>query len=311
MKVIDEYKSTRQQLFDAEGIQPQSIMVATNGPIKNVHYLKLGKGEPLILIHGGGSHSSEWINILKPLSEYFQLYVVDRPGCGLSDTISYHGLDFRKSVVDFVRSFLEAVGLERAMFLGQSMGGYFSICFALQYPGRVKKLALIGAPAGMNHWIPMPLRLLGLKGVNSLLMHTVAKPSIKNVANLHRQILVADVTKLSDTYLRHTYYHQCISANAHSFLSLLENVLTIKGWRKALYIGDQLDRLKMPVGFIWGNQDAFEKPKTGLKKAAAIQDYTFKVVQNAGHCPWLDQPEICTQHIITMFNQKENGRIIS
>jgi pimeloyl-ACP methyl ester carboxylesterase len=301
MNTVEEYKRTRQILFDKEGIQPLSKTVTTNGPVKNFHYLEIGTGKPLILIHGGGSHSSEWINILKLLSAHYHLYVVDRPGCGLTDSFDYTGVDFRKSAVEFVNSFMNALGLDEALFMGQSKGGYFSICFAIQYPEKVKKLLLIGAPAGMNLWIPLILRLLGTKGVNRFLVNSVGKPSIKNVKKVHKQILVADVEKLSDDYLNHCYYGQLIPGNEKGFLTLLENVLTLAGWKKELYIGDKLHQLEIPVRFIWGEKDAFEKPETGRPKTLVIQDCKFEVVENAGHCPWLDQPEVCTSLISTML----------
>ncbi len=301
MDVLEAYKQSRDTLLAQRGIEPQSKTVATNGPVKNVHYLELGAGKPLIMIHGGGSHASEWINILKPLSAHFHLYVVDRPGCGLTDSIDYRGVNFRESAVDFVRSFMDAVGLKKVLLLGQSMGGYFSICFAMRYPERVEKLLLIGAPAGMNRYIPFKLRLLGTKGLNRLLVSTVAKPSVENLKDIHRQILVADIHKLSEDYFTHGYYGQLLPGNERGFLSMLENVLTVRGWRKNLYIGDQLHQLKIPARFIWGDKDAFEKPDTGLHKAKAIKDFKFEVVKDAGHCPWLDQPKKCAALIVSML----------
>lgn len=115
----------------------------------------------MILIHGGGSHAGEWTNIIKPLSEHFTLYIIDHPGCGLSDSFDYRGVDLREHSMSFIQSFMNTIGLEKADIVGQSMGGYFSICFALRYPERLKKLLLIGAPAGMNRWIPLMLRLMG------------------------------------------------------------------------------------------------------------------------------------------------------
>jgi len=301
MDVTEEYKRTRDKLFKEMGVEPQSKIVATNGPVKNVHFLELGTGKPLVMIHGGGSHSSEWINILQPLSQHYHLFVVDRPGCGLTDNIDYRGIDFRESAIDFVLSFMDALGLKKAFLMGQSMGGYFSICFAMQHPERIEKLLLIGAPAGMHLWIPYILRLLGTKGLNRLLANTVGKPSIQNVKNVHKQLLVADIKKITNDYLKHCYFGQLLPGYEKGFLSLLENVLTLRGWRKDLYIGDQLHQLKVPVRFIWGDKDAFEKPETGLPKASAIQDNKFEVVENAGHCPWLDQPEKCVALTIAML----------
>ncbi|MDZ7845994.1 MAG: alpha/beta hydrolase [Owenweeksia sp.] len=150
MNVINEYKQRRNKLLEDRGIQFQSKYVATNGPVENVHYLELGSGFPMIMVHGGGSHSGEWIDILKPLAKNFHLFVVDRPGCGLTDKIDYNGKDVRESAVDFIHSFVNAIGREKVLLPGHSMGGYFSICFALKHPERVKKLLLIGAPGGMN-----------------------------------------------------------------------------------------------------------------------------------------------------------------
>jgi pimeloyl-ACP methyl ester carboxylesterase len=272
-------------------------MVETKGPVRNVHYLELGQGKPLILIHGGGSYSSEWFNILNALSNHYHLYVVDRPGCGLTDFINYRDLDFEKSAIDFVKTFMDAVGLKRAMFLGQSMGGYFSIAFALKFPERVDTLGLIGAPAGLNNYIPFMLRLMGTRGINKLM----GTPDLPTVKMLYKKLLVADVSSLPEDYLRHTYYHMQLPGTVRSFQSLLENVLSLKGWKKKYYLGDQLNQLQVPVRFIWGSKDAFEKPETGKQKAATIPDHQFEVVENAGHCPWLDQPEKCVALISSMI----------
>lgn len=301
MDIIKKYTESRNKLFEQEGIKPSSKFVSTNGPVKKVHYLELGTGEPLVIVHGGLSHSSEWINILKPLANNFHLYVVDRPGHGLTDPINYRGVDYRRSAVEFLLSFLDATELQQPLLMANSMGGYFSICFAMEYPERVKKLLLIGAPAGVNLWIPPMLRLLGIKGINWLMMKTVAKPSISGVKNIHKQLLVANVNKLSNCYLENSYYNQLLPGSETSFCTLLESVLTYKGWRKELYLGDLLNQLKVPVYFIWGDKDAFEKPETGRLKASSIKNMTFEVVSDAGHCPWFDQPEKCCELIILML----------
>lgn len=88
---------------------------------------------------------------------------------------------------------------------------------------------------------------------------------------------------------------------------MLENVLSIRGWKKKLLLTDQLSTLTVPVHFIWGAQDVFESPKTGIEKARVIQNFTFEKVTDAGHIPWFDQPEKCASHIIKLLkNNKMN-----
>lgn len=303
MDAVQEYKNSRDKLFEKLGVQCFPKYAITKGTVKKIHYLEAGKGEPLILIHGGGSTSSEWLNIIEPLSRSFRLLVVDRPGCGLTDKINYRGVNIKESAVNFIGSFMDSLGIKKAFFMGQSMGGFFSICFALKHPERVNKLLLIGAPAGMNKLIPWILRIMGTRRINKLLIKTVASPSLKNVKNIHQQILVANINKLPGEYLEHVYFGQLIPGAQEGFLSLLENVLTIKGWRKDLYIGNKLDQLRVPVRFIWGDKDAFEKPATGIAKASVIKDLHFETVNDAGHCPWLDQPEKCSSLAVSLLKK--------
>ena len=283
----------------------------TEGPVKNVHYLKAGSGRPLILLHGGGSHSVEFFGILKPLAERYTLYVVDRPGCGQTDFFNYRGVDVASHAVNFIRSFMDTLGLRKASFLAQSMGGYFSISFAMQYPGMVEKLILIGAPTGVNRWIPLLMRLMGTKYLNLFMKNTIAKPSVKGVRMLYKNLFVADVSKVPDKYFEHVCFHQMLPGTLFSWFTLAENLLTIRQWKPRLYIGDRLDQLQVPVRFIWGDKDAFERPGNGHPKAMVIPDVRFRVVDDAGHCPWFDQPGECVWIIHDAMNEKQNGEAIT
>jgi hypothetical protein len=49
------------------------------------------------------------------------------------------------------------------------------------------------------------------------------------------------------------------------------------------------------------NCNAFEKPEKGRQMTLVIKDHKFEVVGNAGHCPWLDQPERCGHLAICML----------
>ncbi|MCB0686529.1 MAG: alpha/beta hydrolase [Saprospiraceae bacterium] len=302
MSITDQYIDTRNRIFQTIGINPISKQIEIDGPIKNVHFLEIGSGEPLILIHGGLSHSGEWINIMEPLSKKYHLYVIDRPGHGLSDMLDYRGVDYQNSAAKFIKSFMDALGLRQANLLGCSMGGYFAVSFALQYPDRVEKLSLMGAPAGMNRWIPPMLRILGIPGLNRFILGKLAKPSLKSAKSIHRQLLVANINNISEDMLNLTWMNQSLPGALISHTTMLENVLDLKGWRKKLLLTDQISNLKMPVHFIWGEKDAFENPDSGREKAKKIKVHSFEIIANAGHLPWVDQPEECVESLFKFLN---------
>jgi pimeloyl-ACP methyl ester carboxylesterase len=79
-----------------------------------------------------------------------RLVVVDRPGFGLSGGFDYRRVDLRQHALAFLESVLDALGIERAAFVANSMGGLWSFWLALDRPERVTRLAQLGSPALMT-----------------------------------------------------------------------------------------------------------------------------------------------------------------
>lgn len=114
----------------------------------NLAYSRLGKGNPLMLVHGYPLDSSIWNN-LKPLLENdFDLIVPDLRGFGQSTTIS-SGYTL-PDMADDLAGLLDHLSIEKTILAGHSMGGYISLAFARKYPQRVSGLALIASQAGVD-----------------------------------------------------------------------------------------------------------------------------------------------------------------
>lgn len=111
------------------------------------HVLEAGAGDPLLLVHGGNGVGAHWLPLMTRLTGW-RMIVPDRPGCGLTDGFLYDGVDMRAHGAAFVAGVLDALEVEAASIIGNSMGGYFALCFALAHPDRVRHLVLAGGPAG-------------------------------------------------------------------------------------------------------------------------------------------------------------------
>src|SRR5438093_4740041 len=125
--------------------------------------LELGAGSPLLLVHGGGDGAFEWVPILPALARTRRVLAVDRPGHGLADRFDYRGVDFLDHARRFLRDMLDALELPTADIAANSIGGLWSIAFALDKPERVSRLALVGAPPGVTREAPLLLRLMSLR----------------------------------------------------------------------------------------------------------------------------------------------------
>ncbi len=266
-----------------------------------VHLLEVGEGEPVLLIHGGGAMAISWEPLLSLLQHHFHLYVPDLPGCGLTEKINYRGLSFREYAIKFVESVLAELGIQKISLIGNSIGGYWGIVFSLACPEAVKKLVLIGAPSGIDKWAPLLLRLFGIPVFNRFLYATIAKPSLKGIRDLFQLLLVANIDRISPEYLECTYLNSMLPGSGESWLSMLEEVVTPIGWNIKYYIRDELMNLQQPILFIWGDKDAFAPPSSGEEACKMMPNARMKVISNAGHLPWLDEPEQCAELIINFL----------
>jgi pimeloyl-ACP methyl ester carboxylesterase len=121
-------------------------------------YHDVGQGEPTILIHGGGPGASGLSNYRKnvePLGAGRRVIVVDQPGFGETEGKLKDGPIFA-AMGDFVRSFMDAIGVQKASFVGNSLGGATSLMVALRAPDRVNRLVLMGTGGSQAIFSPMP-----------------------------------------------------------------------------------------------------------------------------------------------------------
>lgn len=144
---------------------PGESRYATVAGIKT-HYLAVGAGPPLILIHGLGASVVTWRGNLGPLSKAFRVYALDLPGHGDSEKPD---IDYAADrMVRFMVSFMEELGLERPAIIGSSVGGALGLMMALDHPELVSKLVLVDS-AGLGKEISVYLRLVSIPGLGEVL----------------------------------------------------------------------------------------------------------------------------------------------
>ncbi len=118
-----------------------SIVVVDN---QVVHYEALGRGRPVLFLHGWLGSWRYWYPTMEAVSAGFRTYSFDFWGFGYSQ---HHSR--QESVRNYshqVVRFLDAMGLERVMLVGHSMGGMVAMKTALDYPERVTCVTTVGAP---------------------------------------------------------------------------------------------------------------------------------------------------------------------
>ena len=112
------------------------------------HYLKGGRGEPLVLLHGFNADAHHFCQSSRWLRAHFRVIAPDIPGFGeteLPDGASLAIEDRAQSLLDW----LEQIGIHQFYLGGNSMGGYLAVAMARLAPERVRALWLL-APGGLH-----------------------------------------------------------------------------------------------------------------------------------------------------------------
>lgn len=114
------------------------------------NYHDEGQGFPLLLLHGSGPGVSAWQNwrgIIPALAERFRVIAPDVAGFGFTDNDAATTYDIKLWTAHII-GFLDALGIEKALFVGNSFGGGLTLATALRHPGRIAGMVLMGTPAG-------------------------------------------------------------------------------------------------------------------------------------------------------------------
>lgn len=264
-------KDHRQNLINKiEGSVEQREV--TIGTIKT-KYLLSGNGEPVILLHGAGAGAVTWYPSIHTISKNFQVLAPDIVGYGESDKpdAPYNKAYFSK----WLKDFLKELKISKAHIVGLSQGGAIALQFAIDNPEMVDKLVLVdaaGLGAKVSFW-----PLVGMIWMNSF-------PS-------------SMASRFNSPYLLHKPTNRDPSHIGYSI-----DVLKSKGGKNAFKQGrgaavskipeELLKQIKNETLIIWGKDDKLFSVEYGEAAAKIIPNAKLRIIQDAGHLPLMDQPEI-------------------
>ena len=112
-------------------------------PGGRVHYTDEGSGPAIVMIHGLGGQMGNFTLALSPLlTDTHRVIVLDRPGMGYSERSADAPANPRAQA-QTVAQVIAALGLERPLVVGLSLGGAIALCLAMEHPHATRGLALL------------------------------------------------------------------------------------------------------------------------------------------------------------------------
>jgi pimeloyl-ACP methyl ester carboxylesterase len=270
--------------------------VEVNG--ERVAYLDVGKGQPVILIHGFGGSMWQWEHQQQPLSAEFRLITPDLIGSGLSTKPE---IEYRpEQMLDYFIGFMDALRIRQVALVGNSMGAGLAIGMALTYPDRVSQLVLIdGLPANVRERLTSP----SIKRA----LDTAAPSWLASFGNwLFGGVMIESVLKeiVHDPALLTPAVIERSNRNRQR-PGVIPPLMTIRDtlplWESGF--AKRIGEIRHPTLILWGEEDQVFPLPAGEDLQRTIKGSALVRIPNAGHIPQWEQPDLANRAMIEFLRR--------
>jgi pimeloyl-ACP methyl ester carboxylesterase len=254
----------------------------------SIRYLAAGEGPPLVLLHGAGDNSLDWRWVLPALARKHRVYAPDLPG---SPDSARPAADYSPAFFErFVASYVDALGIGRATFVGNSLGGLVAFRLALSEPTRVTALVLVDS-AGLGSAVNP-----AFTSVNVPLLGEAAIPFWRTAVGAYQRAWGRTALLFAHppgSVPREWWAEQCRLARSPGYLeahlTVLRALVDPGGQREVLV--DRLPLLEIPTLVVWGARDRVFPESQAKDAAARLRRGSLAVIPDCGHLPHVECPD--------------------
>jgi pimeloyl-ACP methyl ester carboxylesterase len=249
-----------------------------------IRYIDIGRGEPIIFLHGLGGGIEADSECFPYFSKKFRIIAFDQPGSGYSEKpIRKYDLEY---LTDFTFKFADALKIDKFYICGGSQGGLLGLLCAYKNPLRVRKISIYD-PSGVwnrNVVISNFFRLLPPKAGQLFLHITSHFWFSKNYAKAKESI-----------------------KNSIRFIDSREMPgfgMHVLGCLASVFASDRrpmFANIKIPVLLFWGKKDVGQPISQGRYLAKSNSNIKFIEVENSGHNVSTEQASFYASETISFF----------
>jgi pimeloyl-ACP methyl ester carboxylesterase len=222
-----------------------------------------GQRPPVVLLHGAGGTHLYWPSEVRRLVGY-RIYALDLPGHGKSGG---YGQQTIQSYAGAILDWLVAVRIHAAVFIGHSMGSAIALTLALDSPGQVLGLGLVGAGARLNV-NPVLLESVSSEATYPTAIEAVVKWSFGRQT---AAALVALAARRMGETRPSVLYGDFLACDAFD-------------------VSERLGEVRQPTLILSGEEDRMTPRRNAQYMADKIPGAMLRIIPQAGHMVMLEQP---------------------
>ncbi|MDJ0976983.1 MAG: alpha/beta hydrolase [Erythrobacter sp.] len=270
------------------GGPPSQFVTIASGLDVHLRDEGTGEGLPIVLLHGSNADLHTWEPWVERLRKAHRVIRFDQVGHGLTGPdpqSDYSRANFASDIAEV----LDALGVERAIIGGNSMGGKHALAFAVGYPERVAGLILVDASGA-----PMPeeeddgdedtgnigFTIARTPGINAIVEQITPRPLIRQSLeeSVSNQAVVTE--EVVDRYWELLRYPGNRAATMGRFSTPYDGLTE-----------SEIASIGAPTLILWGDEDRLIPVSAGRWLDDTMPDSELVVYSGIGHLPHEEAPE--------------------
>ncbi|GIU81135.1 MAG: alpha/beta fold hydrolase [Acidobacteria bacterium] len=241
-----------------------------------LYFEKLGTDSKnvCVFLHAFPLDREMWQPQVEALKEKMQVILIDLPGFGKSLPIKNLSMEFMASEV--IRT-LDSLKIEKAIFVGLSMGGYVIFNLYRLFPQRVSAMVLCDTTPASDSEERKSMRFELIEQIKSQGVEVLAQQMLPNLVSKH--------TALNNTLLMEWLRQKFLNVNPEAAVSALKAMADRKDHT------EWISNINVPTLLIFGEEDKVTNIEMAEKMNSVIANSSLVRIANAGHYSNLENPE--------------------
>lgn len=256
-------------------------------PTVQLAYATIGKGTPVILLHGFGEDNTIWNNQINFLQQHCKLIIPNLPGTGQSkhtDTTRPLSIE---SMADNIKILLDQERIETCILLGHSMGGYITLAFAEMYPSYLNGFGLIHSTAYADSEEKKKNRARAIEMIDEYGGYSFLKNTIPNLfGNSFKYTSIEIIDQLIE---RSKAFNN--KALQDYYIAMINRTDKTK----------VLVNATLPILFIAGTEDAAAPIGDTTQQSKLSENIEFHVLEGVGHMGMLEASDKVNQIMLNFI----------
>ena len=274
-------------VYRSEDANVRYLSVGSDTQKVRLAYRDLGKGKPVLLLHGFGASSYTWRHVEPALAAAgHRVLTVDLKGFGLSDK----PLDKKYSIFDqaaLISQFIEQLKLKDVTVIGHSLGGGVTLVLALDKDKkkrkRISRMVLLDSIAYSQN-IPIAFNILRTPVLGTIGSRLVPLDVQTRVA---LRLAYFDNSKFDSRDVKQYADPLKEKGSRHAMIQTARKILP----ENLLELSNRYKTIQIPALIIWCDHDKVIKPMIGLRLHNDLPNSVFRVVRECGHMPQEEKPQ--------------------